>query len=165
MCPAPRCDASDVLQESYVELARRLPAYCPGNDLPFFLWLRMITGERLAKLHRRHLGAAKRDVNREIPLHSHTTPEASSVFLASHLAGQFTSVDRNLLREEMHQRLTMALDAMEEHDREVLALRHFEELSTEETAMVLGLTRSGVLKRYTKALKRLHQVMATDSAI
>jgi len=160
-----RCDASDVLQESYVELARRLPAYYPENDLPFFLWLRMITGERLAKLHRRHLGTAKRDVNREIPMHCRTTPEASSVFLASHLAGQFTSVDRNLLREEMQQRLNVALDAMEENDREVLALRHFEELSTEETAMVLGITRSGVLKRYTKALKRLHQVMAADSAI
>ena len=158
-----RCDASDVLQESYVELARRLPEYSPEKDPPFFLWLRMIAGERLAKIHRRHLGAAKRDVNREVPLQRQAAPEASSIFMAMQLVGQYSSVDRNLMREEIHQRLRVALDGMEENDREVLALRHFEELSTEETALVLGLSRSGVLKRYTKALRRLRQAMSADS--
>lgn len=150
-----RFDPSDVLQEAFVEAARALPTYAEKQDkMPFFLWLRFVTGDRLAKFHRRHLGTQKRDANRDARL-MYDGPEASSVYLASQLAGEFTSVDHNLKQEEARQQLEAALNAMDEKDREVIAMRHYEELSTEEIAIVLDMTKSGVLKRYARAINKL----------
>jgi RNA polymerase sigma-70 factor (ECF subfamily) len=154
-----RFDASDVLQEAFVEAARALPKYAEKSDkMPFFLWLRLVTGDRLAKFHRRHLGTQKRDANRDARLVAEG-PEASSIYLASQLAGEFTSVDHNLKQEEARQQLEAALASMDEKDREVIAMRHYEELSTEEIAIVLEMTKSGVLKRYARALRKLHGAM------
>jgi RNA polymerase sigma-70 factor (ECF subfamily) len=158
-----RIDVSDVLQDAFVEAARKLPEYGKEAKIPFFLWLRMIAGERLIQLHRMHLGAAKRDAQRQVSLHGGLMPEASSMFLASQLAGQFTSADRNLIRAEIQQKLQDALDRMDPGDREVIAMRHFEELTTDEIAIVLQLTRSGVLKRYTRAIRRLRAAIRDDS--
>lgn len=155
-----RFDASDVVQEVFVDVARRLPTFDQDSDLQFYLWLRTLAGERLIQLHRMHLGAEKRAVQREV---APVIPEASTFFLASQLAGNFTSVDRGLIRNELQQKIQELLNAMDERDREVLALRHFEELSTEEIAAVLGLTRSGVLKRHTRALRRLSQLISDHS--
>jgi RNA polymerase sigma-70 factor (ECF subfamily) len=157
-----RLDASDVLQETYLEFARRLPEYAKHRKVPIFLWLRMLTGERLVHLQRMHLGAEKRTVYREFDLASQPMPDASVVNLASQLAGQFTSVDRNLIRDEVQRKLLDALQRMEFNDREIVAMRHFEELTTEEIAEVLGLTRSGVLKRYTRAIHRLRDSVIGD---
>ncbi|MCG8651464.1 MAG: sigma-70 family RNA polymerase sigma factor [Pirellulales bacterium] len=156
-----RFDASDVVQEVFVDVARRLPSFEQSSELPFYLWLRSLAGERLIQLHRMHLSAEKRAVQKE--LHQPAMPEASALFLASQLAGNFTSVDRGLMRCELQQKIQEALNTMDQRDREVLALRHFEELSTEEIAEVLGLTRSGVLKRHTRALRRLSQLVNEDS--
>lgn len=158
-----RIDASDVLQDAFIEVARRLPTYDEKTRIPFFLWLRLITGERLAQLHRMHLGAAKRSAGRELSLQRGAVPEASTFFLAAQLAGNFTSADRNLIRDELQSKLQNALNSMDAGDRDVLAMRHFEELSTEEIADLLGLTRSGVLKRYTRAVKRLRDAIQDDT--
>lgn len=156
-----RFDPSDVIQEAFVEAARALPAYAEKRDkMPFFLWLRLVTGDRLAKFHRRHLGTKKRDANRDASLWQ-ASPEASSIYLASQLAGEFTSVDHNLKQEEARQQLETALNAMDEKDREVIAMRHYEELSTEEIAIVLGMTKSGVLKRYARAISKLTTAIGT----
>ncbi len=158
-----RIDASDVVQDAFVDAARKMPEYGKESKIPFFLWLRMIAGERLIQLHRMHLNTAKREAYREVSLQGGPMPEASSIFLASQLVGQFTSADRNLIRSEIQQKLQDALNKMEPDDREVVAMRHFEELTTEEMASVLGLTRSGVLKRYTRAVKRLREAIGGDS--
>jgi RNA polymerase sigma-70 factor (ECF subfamily) len=160
-----RLDASDVVQEAYVQLARRIADYGKRNELPFFLWLRLIAGDQLAQLHRMHLGTAKRDAGRELAQGRTEMPQVSTFCLAEHLAGQYTSVDRNLLRAEAEQRLRIALDSLDASDREILAMRNFEELSTEEIGLSLGLTRSGVLKRYTRAVRRLREafVRLTDT--
>ncbi len=158
-----RCDASDVLQESYVEMCRRIPELAEGNQESFFVWLRRIAFGRLSKMHRKHLGAQMRTVDREVSLDSIPGPDASSICLASQLAGQFTSVHRNLVQAELEVKFRVILEAMSENDREILALRHFEELSTEETAAVLGLTRSGVLKRYSRALGRLSEAIKRET--
>ena len=160
-----RFDPSDVVQEAFVEIARRFPSYGEDPAIPLFLWMRMVTGDRLAHLHRMHLGAEKRDAARESPVHGARFPEASSVYLASQLAGQFTSVDRGLKQEEVRAKLSEALSAMDDHDREIIAMRHFEELSTAEIAASLDLTRSGVLKRYTRAIRRLGQAINASSDI
>ena len=150
-----RVDASDVLQEAYVDLARRLPEYAGKTEIPFFLWVRFITGTRLDQIHRAHLGAAMRDAGREVSIGQGQFPGASTLMLASQLAGEFTAADERLIHAEIQEKLEQALNAMDDHDREILALRHFEEMSTEEIAAVVGLTRSGVLKRHTRAVRRL----------
>lgn len=158
-----RLDASDVLQEAYIELARRLPKYAEEREIPFFVWLRMIATDSLKQLQRKHLRAEKRTAYREVDLASMPLNDASILNLASQLAGQFTSVDRNLIKEEVQRKLMDALDRMEVNDREIVAMRHFEELSTQEIAELVGLTRSGVLKRYTRAIERLQESVLGDT--
>lgn len=150
-----RVDPSDVLQDAYVDLAAKLPEYAGRPAVPFFLWLRLVVGERLLRVHRHHLGAAMRDAGREISLHRGALPEASSASLAAQLLGQMTSASRAALRAEMQVQLQEALNGMDPIDREVIALRHFEELSNDETAAVLGLSKAAASKRYVRAMLRL----------
>jgi RNA polymerase sigma-70 factor (ECF subfamily) len=150
-----RLDPSDVLQESFLEFARALPAYVESPDAPFYVWLRCITGRKLQALHRRHLGTHKRDAGREISIHRGDMPEASSVSLADQLVGKLTTPSKAFMRAEAQARIQQALTEMEELDREVLALRHFEQLSNKEAALVLGLTEAAASVRYMRALRRL----------
>src|SRR5215208_8334352 len=83
-----RVDPSDVLQEAYIDLAQKLPDYAKKPPMPFFLWLRLVTGERLLRVHRQHLGAAMRDAGREVSLCQGALPQASSVSLAAQLLGR-----------------------------------------------------------------------------
>jgi RNA polymerase sigma-70 factor (ECF subfamily) len=156
-----RLDASDVVQEAYVEVAERLEQYFRDPKLPFFLWLRLVVGERLMKLHRHHLGTQMRDAGREVSLYRGALPAASSAALAAQLLGRHTSPTQAVLRAERILRLQEALNALEPVDREVLSLRHFEELTAAETARVLGIEESAAAKRYFRALKRLKAVLAT----
>lgn len=148
-----RIDPADVLQEAYLEAARHLSEYLERRPLPFFLWLRQLTGRKLAEFHRRHLDAAQRDAGREVT--PGAFPAASSAALARTLVDPAPSPSQQAARAEVQDRLEQALAGLEELDREVLALRHFEELSNEEAATVLGLTPSGVKKRHVRALRRL----------
>src|SRR5713226_6420448 len=86
-----RIDASDVLQEAYIDFARRFPQYAVEASMPFFLWLRQITGQKLIDLHRHHLGAKMRDAGQEVSLYRGALPQASSVSLAAQLLGRLTS--------------------------------------------------------------------------
>src|SRR5262249_37693616 len=155
-----RVDPSDVLQDAYLDVAAKLPEYAGRAVMPFFLWLRMVVGERLLRIHRHHLGAAMRDANREISLHRGAFPEASSVSLAAQLLGQITSASRDALRAEMKLILQDVLNAMDPIDREVIALRHFEELRNDEVAAALGLTKAAASKRYVRAMLRLKAAVA-----
>lgn len=152
-----RVDASDVLQEVFLQVMGKVNAWITDPSIPFFLWLRLITGERIIQLHRMHLDAAKRTAKREISLQQAQVPEAGSCWMASQLAGSFTSADREILRAELQAKLEEVLNTMDRDDREVVAMRHFEELTTEEIATLLGISRSGVLKRYTRAIRRLRK--------
>ncbi len=158
-----RLDASDVLQETYLELARRLPKYVQEPTIPFFIWLRMIAGNCLTRAHQKHLDTKKRNAKLEVSIASDQVPGVSTVLLASQLAGNFTSVDRGMLNADLQRKFEETLNSMSSSDREILALRHFEELSTEECAHILGMTRSGVLKRHTRALRRLRDAIGERS--
>jgi RNA polymerase sigma-70 factor (ECF subfamily) len=138
-----RIDPSDVIQEAYLDAARRLAEYAKNPAMPFFLWLRFLTGQRLLEQHRRHLGAKSRDAGREISLYRGAYPETTTAHLGL----------------EQKIRLQEALDSLEPLDREILALRHFEQLSNGEAAEVLGLDKSAASKRYTRALVRLKDVL------
>ena len=154
-----RIDPSDVLQEAYLEISRCLADYLRDPVLPFFLWLRFITGKKLQALHRHHLGTQVRDAGREVSLHRGALPQASSVSLAAQLLGRYTSPSQAAIRAELQVRIQEALNSMDPIDREVLALRHFEQLSNAETAQVLGLKEAAASNRFVRALKRLKTIL------
>lgn len=155
-----RLDASDVLQEAFLEAALRMNDYLREPTLPLFLWLRLIVGERLTRLHRQHLGTKMRDAGREVSLYREPLPAASSMALAAQLLGKQTSPSQAALRAERMLRLQDALNTLDPIDREVLSLRHFEELTRAETAKILGIEESAAAKRYVRALKRLKDILA-----
>jgi len=127
--------------------------------MPFFLWLRLLTGQRLLAIHRRHLRTKMRDAGQEIALHQGAIPPASSASLAAQLLGRLTSPSVAVMRAELRLRLQEALNGMDAIDREVLVLRHFEELTNGETAEVLGLLPAAASNRYVRALKRLRSIL------
>lgn len=155
-----RLDASDVLQEAYLEVVQRLEEYLRDPKLPLFLWLRLVVGQRLMKLHRDHLGAQMRDASREVSLFREAMPEASSQALAAQLLGKHTSPTEAAIRAERALRLQEAINSLDPIDREILSLRHFEHLDRAEAAQVLGIAESAAAKRYVRALKRLHDILA-----
>jgi RNA polymerase sigma-70 factor (ECF subfamily) len=156
-----RIDASDVIQEVYLEAFTHLADYVRDPAMPFFLWLRGIAGNKLRELHRHHLGTHMRDAGREVSLYRGTLPETTSAALAAQLLGHLTRPSEAAIRAEVKIRLQEALNSMDALDREVLALRHFEQLTTAEAAQVLGIKEKAAGKRYLRALKRLKDMLAS----
>jgi RNA polymerase sigma-70 factor (ECF subfamily) len=156
-----RIDASDVIQEAYLEASARLAEYLKEPTMPFFLWLRFLTSQKLLELHRHHLGAQARDAGREVSLYRGAFPEASSADLAAQLLGHLTRPSEAAMRAEIKIRLQDSLNSMEPLDREVLALRHFEHLNNAETAQTLGIQESAASKRYLRALKKLKDILTS----
>ena len=154
-----RIDASDVVQEAYVDAITRLDEYLRKPSYPLFLWLRLVVGERLLKLHRHHLGTQMRDAGQEVSIYR----GASGCLvggLAAQLLGKHTSPTQAAVRAERMMRVQEALNALGMIDREVLSLRHFEEMTLAETALALGIEESAAAKRYVRALKRLKVILA-----
>jgi RNA polymerase sigma-70 factor (ECF subfamily) len=156
-----RLDASDVVQEAFLDVDRDLEAYLADPKLPPLLWLRLHVGRRLTTLHRRHLGVKMRAAGVEISLYRGALPEASTAVLASMLLGRHTSPTQAAQRAERMLRVQEALNSLDAVDREVLALRHFEQLGRAEVAQVLGISREAGAKRYFRALRRLKDALAT----
>jgi RNA polymerase sigma-70 factor (ECF subfamily) len=154
-----RVDPSDVLQDAFIDLTEQLPNYLSRREMPFFLWLRLMAGQRLMRVHRQHFGAAMRDVGREVSLYKGALPQASSMSLAAQILGRVTTASQAAIRAERQLQLQTALNGMDEMDREIIALRHFEELTNTEAAAVLGLSKAAASNRYTRALTRLQAIL------
>lgn len=154
-----RVDASDVLQEAYLHLAQKLDGYVERDNMPFFLWLRLVTGECLLGLHRHHLQTKKRDAGLEVALLQGPMPTTDSYSIAAQLLGKHTTASQKLQRAEAQLELETALNEMEPIDREILVLRHFEELSATEAATVLDIEPSAASNRYYRALRRLKGIL------
>jgi RNA polymerase sigma-70 factor, ECF subfamily len=153
-----RIDSEDVLQEAFLDAARRLEEYAANPRMPPFLWLRFLTIQRLQALHRLHLGVRSREAGREVSLFDGSLPAADSRSLAAQLLGRLTTPSRAAIRAEIQVRIQDALNAMDPVDREILALRHFEELTNGETAAVLGIHKAAASNRYVRALRRLKEI-------
>ncbi len=153
-----RVDSADVVQEAYLAAHSKFPQYIADVRLPFFLWLRLEVGQKLVDLHRFHLGTQMRDAGQEVSLHHGALPQVSSLSLAEHLLGKLSTASQAAMRLELKLRVQEALNSMDAHDREVLILRHFEELTNAEAAQVLGIKPSAAVNRYVRALKRLKDV-------
>jgi RNA polymerase sigma-70 factor (ECF subfamily) len=154
-----RIDSSDVLQEAFLEATTRYEEYQSKPSMPPFLWLRFLVGQQLVLMQRRHLGVKARAAGREVSLYRGALPEANSQSLAAVLFGKLSSPSQAAMRSELQLRLQEALNSMDEIDREVLVLRHFEQLSNVETALVLGLQERTASKRYVTALRRLKDAL------
>ncbi|MBI1314478.1 sigma-70 family RNA polymerase sigma factor [bacterium] len=152
-----RVDSADVLQEVWLDASKRVSEYVANPTVPFFIWLRQIAWQTIIDLHRRHLGAQKRSVANEVALGG--GQEETSLSIAARLAGDLTSPSQAAIRDERLSQLRQALEEMDEIDREVLALRHFEELGNNEVAEILGLQKTAASNRYIRALKRLKEVL------
>ncbi|QDV06844.1 ECF RNA polymerase sigma factor SigD [Planctomycetes bacterium Poly30] len=170
---AGRLSVSDVMQDAYVEIVRRLPAYLDEpttgspegrSRMPFFLWVRFLAGQALLQAHRKHLGTEARDAARDVPLggplHGGGAPEASSFMLAHALVESGISPSGVAIRQEEREALDEALANLSTEDREILFMRHFEQLSNKEIAAILGLTAGGASLRHLKALGRLQAALS-----
>ena len=158
-----RVDPSDVVQEALADAAQELSDYLRTRPPPFYPWLRQLAWERLIELHRRHLHAQRRSVRREDPEFL-ALPDESAVQLAQRLLAPGSSPSERLLREELRDRVQAALAQLSPRDREVLVLRHLEQLSTNETAAALGITQGAVKTRHLRALERLRSLLGDDLA-
>ena len=154
-----RVDAADVVQETFVTATARFAEYARDPRMPFFLWLRFLAIQKLCELHRHHLSAKARNAARDVSLYRGPEPQATSAVLAVQLLGKYTSPSQAVIRDEVRCRVEETLNAMNRLDREILALRHFEQLTNAEAAEVLHLSESAASTRYVRALKRLRSAM------
>ena len=150
----PRVDPSDVVQEAYVDALNRLQGYLQHPALPFRLWLRQIAFDRALKARRQHLGTARRSLEKEVPL-----PEQSSLVLARRLLAPDSTPSQQLDHRELARRLRQAVGQLPEADREVVMMRHFEGLSNQEVACLLGIDPAAASKRHGRAMLRLHRIL------
>jgi RNA polymerase sigma-70 factor (ECF subfamily) len=155
-----RVDASDVIQEGYLDAIRRLEEYIRDPSVPFYIWLRFLVGQRVAECHRRHLGRPGRDVGREVSIYRGAMPGVSSGVLAARLLGNLTSPSQVAVRAERKLQLQEALNRMDPIDREILVLRHYEQMSNGDAAAALDLEKAAASKRYMRALERLESILA-----
>jgi RNA polymerase sigma-70 factor, ECF subfamily len=155
-----RIDAADVVQEAFVEATAHREHYLRSPATPLFLWLRGVVSNKLLELHRHHLDTRMRDAKRELPLEATDKSHNTSAALCAHLTAGLTRPSVAAVRVEVSARLAEALHGMDPTDREVLAMRHFEQLSNAEAAEVLGIQERAAAKRYLRALARLKEILS-----
>ena len=157
---AARVDASDIVQDVLLEAHRRLQDYLRKPAMPFHLWLRHIAKDHIIDAHRRHHQAQKRGVNREQPMHRPAWADRSSLDLAAQLLDKDLTPASAAIQQEMQRRLRQAVTQLDEDDREVILMRHYEMLANQEIASSLGLTEAAASMRYLRAVRKLRDLLA-----
>jgi RNA polymerase sigma-70 factor (ECF subfamily) len=156
---ARRIDASDVVQDVLLEANERLQEYLANPQMPFHLWLRHLARDRMIDMHRRHRGAQRRSLDRERPLTAPQYGDQSSFDLASQLAASDLTPAAASIRRELEQRFLSALDLLDDDDRDILLMRHFEQLGNSEAAEALGLSAAAAGMRHLRALRKLRTIL------
>jgi RNA polymerase sigma-70 factor, ECF subfamily len=156
---AGRLDASDVVQDVLLEANRRLKDYLKSPTMPFHLWLRHIAKDHIIDAHRRHHQAQKRGVNREQPIHRPAWSDRSSLDLAGQLLDQDLTPASAAIQQELQRRLQDAIGQLDDDDREIILMRHYEMLANQEVAESLGLTEAAASMRYLRAVRKLRDLL------
>lgn len=159
---ARRVDASDVVQDVLLEASQRLSEYIRSPSMPFHLWLRQLAKDRIIDMHRRHRAAQRRSVDREQNISSFASDDQSAADLTALLRDAELTPAASALRKEMEERFVLALDQLEESEREIVIMRHFEHLGNGEVAEALGLSAPAAGMRYLRAIRRLRELLGTD---
>lgn len=154
-----RVDPDDVVQEVFLEAEQRLRHYREGDFPSLFLWLRLVTSQTLSKIHRTHLGTESRNTLREANPAGNNLWGNTSLCLSQCFIAHMTSPSQAAVRVELIDEVRCALEGMNDIDREVLALRHFEELTNQEVAIELNIKPKAASIRYMRALERLRSVL------
>ena len=158
-----RVDASDIVQDVMIEANRRLGDYLANPTMPFQLWLRHMARDRLIDAHRRHRVAASRSVDLEVPLVVPDSGDQSQADLGGQIADRELTPAAAATWHELERRFAAAVDLLDEGDRQIVLLRHFEHLSTAEAADVLGLSKPAAGMRYLRAMRRLRVLLDDGS--
>jgi RNA polymerase sigma-70 factor (ECF subfamily) len=159
---ARRVDASDIVQDVLIEATQRLRDYLKKPDMPFHLWLRHLAQDRIIDTHRRHRLAQRRSIDREQPIHRPAWAEDSSASLVAQLVDADRTPGTEAIRRELQQKLEAAVAELNDDDRDVILMRHTEQLSNQDVAKALGLTEAAASMRYLRALRRLRSVLVPD---
>lgn len=159
-----RVDASDIVQEVLVDANRRLTDYLADPKMPFHLWLRHMAKDRIIDAHRRHRVSSKRSVDREQNLAIGFNMDQSSVDLAAQICDTEATPGAAATMEELQRRFQAAIELMDPADREVIIMRHFEQLTNQDVAAALDLSAAAASMRYLRAMRRL-RTMLGDEAI
>jgi RNA polymerase sigma-70 factor (ECF subfamily) len=155
---AARIDADDVLQEAFLAARSRIDNFLAEPQGSFFVWLRMIALQTLFDQHRHHIGAEMRNAGRDVRL-DHPDLGNTSLCLAAQLAGTITSPSDAAAGVEMMQRLEQAIGTMADLDQEIIAMRHFEDMTNVESAEALGISPTAASNRYVRAIARLKEIL------
>jgi RNA polymerase sigma-70 factor (ECF subfamily) len=158
-----RVDASDIVQEVMIEANRRLQSFLDEPSMPFHLWLRQMARDRLIDAHRRHRASLRRSVDREQPPAPRTGPDHSTFDLVAQLCDPELTPAAAATMQELQRRFEAALATMDDQDREVVLMRHFEQLSNQDVARTLGLTEPAASMRYLRAIRRLRGLLGVAS--
>jgi len=154
-----RVDASDIVQEVMVDANRRLTDYLADPKMPFHLWLRHMAKDRIIDAHRRHRVSGKRSVDREQSMTVGFNMDQSSVDLAAQICDSAATPGEAATMHELHRRFEAAIEDLEPQDREVVIMRHFEQLSNQDVAAALDLTPAAASMRYLRAIRRLRTLL------
>src|SRR5688572_1994733 len=157
-----RIDVSDVVQDAIIDANRRLKEFLANPAMPFHLWLRNIARDRIIDSHRRHRASAKRSVDREQRLAIPAADDRSTMDLAAQLCDPERTPAAEATMRELARRFHSALEELDEADREVVVMRHFEQLSNQEVAQTLGLTQPAASMRYLRAIRRLRELLGAE---
>jgi RNA polymerase sigma-70 factor (ECF subfamily) len=155
-----RLDASDVVQDVLVEASRRLDDYLRDSAMPFHLWLRHIAKDHVIDAHRKHRKAQRRSIDREQSLVPRGLAENSSIDLMGQILDQEMTPATAAIRQELEQRMAQAIGELEEDDREIILMRHYEQLTNQEIATLYGLSEPAAAMRYLRAVRRLRPLLA-----
>ncbi len=159
---ARRVDASDVVQDVLLEASRRLHDYLRDPAMPFHLWLRHLARDHMIDAHRRHRLAQRRSLDREQPAVPAALAEHSSAELAAQFLDREATPATAAIRHELQRRLAAAVASLGEDDRDLILMRHFEQLANQEVAALLGLSEAAASMRYLRALRRLRALLAPE---
>ncbi|MCA9175911.1 MAG: sigma-70 family RNA polymerase sigma factor [Planctomycetales bacterium] len=156
-----RVDVSDIVQEVLVEANRRMQDYlASGNGMPFHLWLRQITRDRIIDAHRRHRGSEKRSVDRERALAAPAGMDESSLELAGQIVDPELTPAARATQRELAKKVEATLAELSDQDAEIIIMRHYEQLTNQEVAAALELSEPAASMRYLRAVRRLRELLA-----
>jgi RNA polymerase sigma-70 factor, ECF subfamily len=161
---ARRVDASDIVQDVLLEANQRLTSYLKKPDMPFHLWLRHLAQDRIIDTHRRHRLAQRRSIDKEQSIEKPAWQDESSIGFAQQFVDTERTPASEAIQKELQRKLADAVNQLEDDDREIILMRHHEQLSNQEVATALKLTEAAASMRYLRAVRRLKALLIPDQA-